>query len=52
MGFPIKKYKWKPAHLRFQLNSGKNINEELLKIENFITLSQNIGNFTQEFFAV
>ena len=52
MGFPIKKYKQQPAHIRFQLNSGKNINEELFKTEYLIILSQYFGNFTQEFFVV
>ena len=49
MEFPIKKYKQQPAHIRFLIKFWQSINEELLKIECLIILSQYFGNFTQEY---
>ena len=52
MGFPIKKYKQQPAHIRFQFNSGKKYMRELLNIEYLVIFCQYFGNFIQEFFVV
>ena len=50
MGFPIKKYKHN-QHNEVLIKFWQNINEELLKIEYLIILSQYFGIFTQEFFC-
>ena len=48
MEFPVKKYKQEPAH-KVLIKFWQNINEELLKIEYLIILSQYFGNFNKDF---
>ena len=45
--FPIRKYGWKLACIKFQLNIWQNINEELFKVEYLIKLSQCFRNLSE-----
>ena len=45
--FPIRKYEWQLACIKFQLNLWQNINKELFKVEYLIKLSQYLRNFAE-----
>ena len=51
-GIPCQEIQTTTSTYKVLIKFWQNINEQLLKIEYFIILSQYFGNFTQEFFVV